>query len=392
MKKRLFFSLITLLSVFSSRAYDFKVDGIYYNIMLLEFVDKDEVAVTYEEEHVPSYFGSVVIPATVTYEGVTYSVGNIGEKAFYDCRGLTSVVIPESVTSIRDFAFVNCSGLTTVVIPDNVTGIGFEAFFHCFGIRNPLYNGSVFAYMPTNYSGEYVIPSGIQTISGGAFGECRDLTSITIPESVTSIGMYAFSRCSGLTSVTSWAKRPPICGRWVFEDCGDATLYVPYGSKTAYAEGEWKTFSKIKEIATVTAQANDETMGSVIGGGQYKIDEKITLEAIPNDGYHFEKWDDGNTDNPRLLTVTCDVVLTAMFTKDVPTPPTANESALSAAPIAYVQGRTAYLADGLGEVEAFTSTGQRVYRGFDRTVTLPRPGVYILRVVPDGRRCKVVVR
>ncbi|MDE7104075.1 MAG: chitobiase/beta-hexosaminidase C-terminal domain-containing protein, partial [Bacteroidales bacterium] len=74
------------------------------------------------------------------------------------------------------------------------------------------------------------------------------------------------------------------------------------------------------------------------------------------------------------------------------TPPTANESALTAAPIAYVQGRTAYLADGLGEVEAFTATGQRVYRGTARTITLPRPGIYVLRVVADGRRCKVVVK
>ena len=74
------------------------------------------------------------------------------------------------------------------------------------------------------------------------------------------------------------------------------------------------------------------------------------------------------------------------------TPPTANEAALTAAPIAYVQGRTAYLADGLGEVEAFTATGQRVYRGTDRTLTFPRPGIYVLRVVADGRRCKVVVR
>ena len=72
--------------------------------------------------------------------------------------------------------------------------------------------------------------------------------------------------------------------------------------------------------------------------------------------------------------------------------PTANESALSVAPFAYVQGRTAYISDGLGEVEAFTAAGQRVYRGSDRSVTLPRPGVYVLRVVADGRRCKMVVR
>ncbi|MDE5559042.1 MAG: chitobiase/beta-hexosaminidase C-terminal domain-containing protein, partial [Bacteroidales bacterium] len=86
-------------------------------------------------------------------------------------------------------------------------------------------------------------------------------------------------------------------------------------------------------------------------------------------------------------------VAEASFTlKAKPTDPTANESALSAAPIAYVQGRTAYLADGLGEVEAFTMAGQRVYSGSDRTITLPRPGIYVLRVVADGRRCKVIVK
>ncbi|MDE5735481.1 MAG: hypothetical protein K2H65_00170, partial [Bacteroidales bacterium] len=125
--------------------------------------------------------------------------------------------------------------------------------------------------------------------------------------------------------------------------------------------------------------------------------------------------------NPRTLTVTRDTTFTAIFAKDEDNPdnpddpdnpdnpdtpdtpdtpdnpdnpdtPTANEAALTAAPFAYVQGRTAYLADGLGEVEAFTMTGQRVYRGTARTLTLPRPGIYVLRVVADGRRCKVVVK
>lgn len=80
---------------------------------------------------------------------------------------------------------------------------------------------------------------------------------------------------------------------------------------------------------------------------------------------------------------------------DAPSTPsdtTFNEAALAAAPFAYVQGHTVYLTDGLGAVEAFTAVGQRVYRGHDRAIALPRPGMYILRVVADGRRCKVVVR
>ncbi len=129
-------------------------------------------------------------------------------------------------------------------------------------------------------------------------------------------------------------------------------------------------------------------MGRVTGSGEYELDELVTLEAIPNDGYHFVKWDDDNTDNPRRLKVTADITLTAIFAKNG----VANESALTAAPFAYVQGRMAYLQDGLGEVEALTATGQRVYRGRDNAILLPHPGAYILRVVADGRRYKVVVR
>ncbi|MDE5735528.1 MAG: hypothetical protein K2H65_00410, partial [Bacteroidales bacterium] len=77
---------------------------------------------------------------------------------------------------------------------------------------------------------------------------------------------------------------------------------------------------------------------------------------------------------------------------DNPDDPSANESALAAAPFAYVQGHTVYLTDGLGEVEAFTAVGQRVYRGRERAITLPRTGIYVLRVVADGRRCKIIVR
>ena len=202
----------------------------------------------------------------------------------------------------------------------------------------------------------------------------------------------AFRGCDNLRNVYSLAKNPPVCEYGAFGI--HENLYVPRGSKDAYASAdEWRRFT-IYEFGfdgtgVITLQVNNESMGRVTGGGEYELDEHVKLEAIPNAGYHFEKWDDGNTDNPRRLTVTCDMVLTAMFAKDAPT---ANESALTAAPIAYVRGRTAYLVDGLGEVEAFTLTGQRVYRGTDCTITLPRPGIYVLRVVADGRRCKVVVK
>ena len=65
---------------------------------------------------------SVVIPNSVT---------SIGNNAFSDCTGLTSVKIPNSVTSIGNYAFLGCTGLTSIVIPNSVTTIGWNAFNAC---------------------------------------------------------------------------------------------------------------------------------------------------------------------------------------------------------------------------------------------------------------------
>ena len=100
--------------------------------------------------------GSVDIPATIDGKPVT----SIGEYAFADCSGLTSITIPNSVISIGNYAFAGCSELTSITIPSSVTSI-------------------------ENY----------------AFVGCSELTSITIPSSVTSIGNYAFGNCSGLKTI-----------------------------------------------------------------------------------------------------------------------------------------------------------------------------------------------
>ena len=196
--KKLVTLLLALVATTALWAYDFEVDGIYYNIL----TDKtNEVGVTSGDLH-GGYSGSVTIPATVTYNGTTYSVTSIGYCAFADCSGLTSITIPNSVTSILEKAFSGCSGLTSITIPNSVTSIGLEAFNNCSGLVNPVYNAHCFAYMPTSYEGTYTIPEGIKQIAGGAFSGCRNLTSITIPNSVTSIGDGAFYKCFGLTSFT----------------------------------------------------------------------------------------------------------------------------------------------------------------------------------------------
>ena len=106
MKKSLLFLLVTLLGGTTLHAYDALIDGIYYNF------SGNEATVTYQKYDgyalYNDYSGSVVIPASVTYSGKTYSVTSIGKGAFSDCTGLTSVTIPNSVTTIGKNAFHGC--------------------------------------------------------------------------------------------------------------------------------------------------------------------------------------------------------------------------------------------------------------------------------------------
>ena len=243
---------------------------------------------------------SITIPNSVTSIGefafwncsgltsitISDSVTDIGERAFSGC-GLTSITIPESVTSIGKEAFMHCSGLTSVTIPNSVTSIGQSAFAGCSSLTsmkvesgntiydsrnncnaiietssNTLISGCINTTIPNSVTsiGDWAfcycsgltsvtIPESVTSIGNSAFSGCEALTSIDIPGSVTSIGNYAFQYCSRLTSVTVENPTPITISFGVFYNYGNATLYVPAGSKAAYEAADyWKDFKEIIEI------------------------------------------------------------------------------------------------------------------------------------------------
>ena len=197
----------------------------------------------------PWYSCRTYIKRVVMQQGVT----SIGDHAFWDCSGLTSVTIPDGVTSIGGDAFSGCAALTSVTIPSSVTSIGGGAFSGCTSLTSVAIPSSVTEIGGSAFSGcteltSITIPEGVTSIGGGAFSGCTGLTSVTIPDSVTSIGGSAFSGCTGLTSVTIPDSVTSI-GNSVFSGCTALTA-VTIPESVTYINGE--VFSNCVRLAKVT--------------------------------------------------------------------------------------------------------------------------------------------
>ena len=227
MKKQVLF-IVFMLMPLMARAQT-EINGIYYNLN-----STDKVAEVTHPPYSYSYWGSIVIPNVVAYEGVNYSVTSIGISAFKNSSRLTSVMIPNGVTSIGPSAFEGCSGLTSITIPSSLTVISGEAFSGCSGLKSvnisdiaawcniSFYDNPLYYAHRLFLNGEELkdlnIPQSVTSIIDKAFYSCSSLTSVTIGNSVTSIGNSAFSGCSGLTSVTIGNNVTSI-GEYAFNDC-----------------------------------------------------------------------------------------------------------------------------------------------------------------------------
>ena len=313
--KRFYTLLILCLSVFSTlMAHDAVVNGIYYN---LDTTNKTaEVTYKGDSSSDEEYSGSVNIPASITYNGVSYKVLSIGEDAFYGCVNMTSIKIAEGIQEIGDDAFQGCASLTSIEFPNTVTTIGSSVFanylsisgnsypkvilrhitlgsgltkvgtdaFGC-AISSSLdegaevhYKGTADSWAKINFANKYANPlhdatdlyingellteaniTSATSISAYAFINCTSLTSVKMGSSVQKIGIEAFKGCNNLKKVTCYATTVPTVYSTSFSNY-NAYLYVPCASKEDY--DLHNIFGSFKYVECVIDEEGDNNGGN----------------------------------------------------------------------------------------------------------------------------------
>lgn len=143
--------IITMIFTLNVSAYDFEVNGIYYNVVSAP--DNTCEVATPDNLKDGHYNGNIVIPSQVTYQGYTLTVERIGKYAFSNSKNLISVEIPSSVKQIKDGAFLNCSSLITITIPQCVTHLGEAAFMGCSSLKKAIIGPKVYEIKDGTFNG-----------------------------------------------------------------------------------------------------------------------------------------------------------------------------------------------------------------------------------------------
>ena len=220
------------------------------------------VKVTYDQWHFNTYVGDYVVPETVTYEGVTYTVTAIGELAFGGCEGeLNSVIVPNTVTTIERSAFESSAKLRTVVLPNSVDTIAPRTFANCPKLSSVR------------------LPEGITYIPNFMFERCESLTSFTIPPTVTHIGESAFNN-SGIV-ISSIPESVTSIGNNAFYYCEGITSMVIPNTVTSLG---WGVFCFCRELQSIQLPDNLEAIPATFLKNCFALSSITIPESVTSIG------------------------------------------------------------------------------------------------------------
>lgn len=259
-------------TVSSGQTLFFKIEGNGVNVVS-QYSQAN--ATNYDDNNRPT--GNLVIPNSISNDSASYVVVGIGTYAFRDCAGLSSVIIPNSVTSIGRQAFAGCTGLTAMTIPSSVTSID-GAFVGCANLL------------------AVSLPNSISSMDG-AFAGCSSLLSVNIPTSVSSIGFMTFYNCSSLDSISIPSSVNTIAAN-AFRGCTSlAFIEVESGNQL---------FDSRDNCNAIVVTASD----SLIQG--------CSTTVIPNTVKSIGDYAFSGCSGLTSVVVTNDIELTAVFVENTP--------------------------------------------------------------------------
>ena len=296
-------------SYYYSRYKSYDADGIYYK---LDWATNEATVV----ENPTKYTGDIIIPEKVDYAD-GFTVTKIGAYAFDGCD-VTSVTLPSTLQRIGQFAFGQCKELTSLTIPASVTVLSGNYIFYsnpkleAINVEEENANycsvdGVLFTkdkkilirYPEARKAAEYSIPDGVETLSEEALHKCLQLTSVVIPASVTELGRLSMM-CANLTELTCYAVTPPSPTDNVFGGVSTSIpVNIPYGCTAAYkAVEKWKAFTNYVEMPIpnpvlidginynlddVTRTASVQPLSKGKYTGDIVIPDKVTYHGVEFD-------------------------------------------------------------------------------------------------------------
>jgi len=336
---RALFVLMLFAGAMTASAYDFEVDGIFYNV---NSSDPTTASVTFKGatySETKSYRGDIVVPGSVTHDGITYQVTTIGEQAFRGCDSIYTVVLSSPIKEIKSSAFYQCTSLTSINLPKTLTSIGYSAFSYNTSLRHVDLPGSVTTLGSSvfSYSGieSIFIPRNVTNISGNLCLSCDSLTSIVvdsenttyysdncnaviqksnntlimgcattvIPETVVTIGSSAFNRCSGLTSITIPDAVKKIENS-AFNRCINLTELHISPSSQLYEIGDY-AFENCSRLTSLFIPKTTRYIDSYTITASFKGCSGLTSIVVDPDNPYFDSRDNCNaiinSENGRLI-------------------------------------------------------------------------------------------
>ena len=338
MKTKLLSAFVLLFMCITANAYDVMVDSVYYNLNL---TDQTATVADPSTENVTAYYkGKVVVPASFTYKGRTFTVVGVADKAFSGSDSLTSVTLPNTIKELPSGVFQYCSLLTHVDLPDSLTKIPSTCFYYCKSLENVSIPDSVTVidysafYGCSSFGPEFTVRSNMTLLGDQALGGCPKLKRVIIEDSENSLRtgwwplsgdildyLYvgrpfdtstsadsikvlelgaglktnAFPRDNNFTTIISDIEDPTLFDpEFTNATYLNVPLYVPVGKVDAYRQANgWKNFFDIRENKDVN-KIDNVAAAKKAGATMYY---NLSGQAVAKDykGVVIERYSDGTS-------------------------------------------------------------------------------------------------